>query len=63
VEMVPGWTGTTRGVTRIEDMPAEAITYVRRLEEICETPIAYLSTGPDRVEGFTWPGSFLEGQI
>ncbi len=30
------------------------------LEESVETPIAYLSTGPDRVEGYVAPGSFLE---
>ena len=61
VKYFKGWTGTTRGVTQLSNLPAEARAYLDALADISETPIAYLSTGPDRHEGFAWPGSFLEG--
>jgi adenylosuccinate synthase len=55
----PGWSTPTRGALALEDLPREARVYLDALAESVETPIAYLSTGPDRAEGFAWPGSFL----
>lgn len=63
VRMVKGWARSTRGVTRLEDLPSEARAYLDLLSELCATPIAYLSTGPDRIEGFTWPGGCLQGRL
>ena len=40
-------------------LPAEARVYLDALCESVDTPIAYLSTGPDRFEGYVAPGSFL----
>lgn len=60
VTRFPGWSRPTRGATRLEDLPAEARSYLAALSEAAEAPIAYLSTGPDRAEGFTWPGQALE---
>ena len=47
-ETVPGWTETTRGARRWADLPANAIKYVRRVEELIGCPVALLSTSPER---------------
>ena len=49
-EELPGWDGVTAGVTELEDLPAEAIAYVRRLEELVGVPVDIISTGPHRHE-------------
>ena len=49
-ETLPGWSGTTRGARSWGALPAEAIKYVRRIEELVEAPVTLLSTGPDRDE-------------
>ena len=47
-ETIEGWTGSTRGARRWADLPAQAIKYVRRIEELVETPVTLLSTSPER---------------
>src|SRR5206468_4294899 len=47
-ETVEGWTGSTRGARSWADLPAQAIKYVRRIEELVETPVTLLSTSPER---------------
>lgn len=47
-ETMPGWMSSTVGVTRFEDLPVKAQTYIRRLEELAGVPVAIVSTGPDR---------------
>jgi adenylosuccinate synthase len=47
---LPGWSESTVGAKNLADLPAAAQAYLRKLEELCETPIAIISTGPDRVE-------------
>jgi len=47
-ESMPGWSRPTLGVTRYEDLPAEAKAYVRRLEEVSGVPAAVISTGSER---------------
>ena len=49
IEM-PGWQESTVGLQRWDDLPAAAIDYLRKIEEICEVPIDIVSTGPDRRE-------------
>jgi len=46
----PGWQESTVGVKSFEKLPVAAQKYLRRLEELVATPIAIVSTGPDRVE-------------
>jgi adenylosuccinate synthase len=46
----PGWKESTVGITRYEDLPENAKRYLQRIEEIVETPIDIISTGPDREE-------------
>ena len=49
IEM-PGWSESTFGIKRFEDLPEAAKAYLDKIEELCETPIAIVSTGPDRAE-------------
>ncbi len=47
-EAIEGWAGSTRGARSWVALPARAIKYVRRIEELVETPITLLSTSPER---------------
>jgi adenylosuccinate synthase len=47
---LPGWKQPTTGVRRYDDLPAQARAYLKRIEELVETPIDIISTGPDRNE-------------
>ncbi|HAR80336.1 MAG TPA: adenylosuccinate synthase [Succinivibrionaceae bacterium] len=47
-ETMPGWSESTFGVTKWEDLPENARRYIRRLEELSNTKVAILSTGPER---------------
>ncbi len=49
-EELPGWEGSTSQVTRYEDLPRAARDYLKRIEELVETPVDIISTGPDREE-------------
>jgi len=49
-EDLPGWSESTVGVRRLEDLPANALAYIRRIEEVTGVPIDIISTGPDRAE-------------
>ena len=49
-EELPGWQDATRGRKDYDELPANARAYLKRIEELCETPIALISTGPDRTE-------------
>nr|MBP9528963.1 adenylosuccinate synthetase [Laribacter sp.] len=46
----PGWSETTFGVKKFEELPVNAQNYLKRIEEFCGAPIAIISTGPDREE-------------
>ena len=43
-----GWSANTRGARSVADLPAAAVRYVKRLEELVGAPVALLSTSPDR---------------
>jgi adenylosuccinate synthase len=47
-ESLPGWRETTAGLTRWEQLPANARTYLERVRALIEAPIDMVSTGPDR---------------
>ena len=47
-ETMEGWSQSTHGARRWADLPAAAIKYVRRIEELIEAPVAILSTSPER---------------
>jgi len=45
---MPGWSGSTRGARSWADLPAEAVKYVRRVEELIGCPVGMVSTSPER---------------
>jgi adenylosuccinate synthase len=47
-EVVEGWSDSTQGARSWKDLPAAAIKYVRRIEELIAAPVALLSTSPER---------------
>jgi adenylosuccinate synthase len=47
-ESFPGWQETTSGARSWAELPAQAIKYVRRIEELIGAPVALLSTSPER---------------
>jgi adenylosuccinate synthase len=47
-EEMEGWSASTAGARSWADLPAQAIKYVRRVEELIGCPVAVLSTSPER---------------
>ncbi|HYK80003.1 MAG TPA: adenylosuccinate synthase [Micropepsaceae bacterium] len=47
-ETLEGWSGSTRGARSWAELPATAIKYIRRVEELIGAPVALLSTSPER---------------
>jgi adenylosuccinate synthase len=47
-ESMPGWRETTHGARSWAELPASAIKYIRRIEELIGAPVALLSTSPER---------------
>ena len=47
-EEVEGWSDSTAGARSWADLPAAAVKYVRRIEELIGCPVAMLSTSPER---------------
>ncbi|HXQ53102.1 MAG TPA: adenylosuccinate synthase [Stellaceae bacterium] len=47
-ETIEGWSESTRGARSWAQLPALAIKYIRRVEELIEAPVAMLSTSPER---------------
>ncbi len=47
-ESIEGWKSATAGARSWAELPAQAIKYVRRIEELVDCPVALLSTSPER---------------
>jgi adenylosuccinate synthase len=47
-EDLPGWKESSVGITRYEDLPRNARSYLERVQELVGVPIDIISTGPDR---------------
>ncbi len=47
-ETIAGWSASTKGARSYAELPAEAVKYIRRVEELIEAPVTLLSTGPER---------------
>ncbi|HXF55033.1 MAG TPA: adenylosuccinate synthetase, partial [Hyphomicrobiaceae bacterium] len=47
-ETFSGWSQSTRGARSWAELPAEAVKYVRHIEELIERPVTLLSTSPER---------------
>ena len=62
-ETHPGWKSSTRGITKFEDLPKLARTYLNNLEKLTGVEIGGISTGPERNETIIRPGSKLGKMI
>jgi adenylosuccinate synthase len=62
-ETMPGWGTSTRGISRFEELPAEARAYLRFLEDKTGVEVGGVSTGPERTETIIRAGSKLERLI
>jgi adenylosuccinate synthase len=58
-ETMTGWNCSTRGARSWAQLPAEAIKYIRRIEELIEAPVALLSTSPEREDTILVKDPFL----
>lgn len=47
-ETMPGWQESTAGARSWAELPAAAIKYIRRVEELIQCPVALVSTSPER---------------
>jgi len=47
---MPGWKTSTIGITRYEDLPENARSYLKKIEELVDVPLDIISTGPDRAQ-------------
>ncbi len=47
-EEMPGWAESTADLTDLKQLPANALAYVKRIEDLLGVPIDMLSTGPER---------------
>jgi len=59
-ETLEGWKETTQGARSWAQLPANAIKYVRRVEELIGTPVSLLSTSPDRDDTITVQDPFVD---
>jgi adenylosuccinate synthase len=58
-ETVEGWKDSTKGARSWADLPASAVKYVRRIEELIEVPVTLLSTSPEREDTILMRDPFL----
>lgn len=49
-EEMPGWSSSTFGIKKYDELPKEARSYISRLEKLTGVPVDIVSTGPDRNE-------------
>jgi adenylosuccinate synthase len=49
-EELPGWSGDLTAAQNVDDLPENARTYLKRIEELVETPVQIISVGPGRTE-------------
>jgi adenylosuccinate synthase len=59
-EEIPGWAEDISSMRNVEDLPQNARNYVKRIEDLTETPVIILSVGPDRAETLLLKNPFLK---
>ena len=52
-ETLDGWHESTRGARSWAELPATAVKYIRRVEELIDAPVSLLSTSPEREDTIT----------
>ena len=55
-----GWNRSTRGARSWAELPAQAVKYVRRVEELIGAPVALLSTSPEREDTILVRDPFID---
>ena len=58
-ETMQGWSESTQGARSWADLPATAVKYIRRIEELVAAPVALLSTSPERDDTILVTDPFL----
>ena len=59
-ERFEGWSQSTAGARSWADLPAQAIKYIRRIEELTNCPVALVSTSPERDDTILVRDPFLD---
>ncbi len=59
-EEMPGWSDSTEGARSWNDLPGNAVKYVRRIEELIQCPVAMLSTSPEREDTILVTDPFVD---
>jgi len=59
-ETIPGWSENTKGARSWGELPAQAIKYIRRIEELIECQVALLSTSPKREDTILVRDPFID---
>lgn len=57
-EEFSGWQQSTVGIKQYEQLPEKAKIFIKRIEALTQTPISFISTGPDRAETIVVKGIF-----
>ncbi len=47
---MPGWQQDVTGARSVDDLPENAVNYVRRISQLLGIPVEVISIGPDRVQ-------------
>jgi adenylosuccinate synthase len=59
-EEMPGWNESTAGARSYADLPANAIKYIQRIQELIECPVALVSTSPERDDTILMRDPFVD---
>ncbi|WP_209347080.1 adenylosuccinate synthase [Pontixanthobacter sp. CEM42] len=59
-EEMEGWSESTAGARSYADLPANAIKYIQRVQELIETPVALVSTSPERDDTILMKDPFVD---
>jgi adenylosuccinate synthase len=59
-ETLEGWSDSTFGARSWDALPATAVKYIRRVEELIEAPIALVSTSPEREDTILVKDPFMD---
>ncbi len=58
-EELPGWCTSTIGITDYSDLPRLAQEYINRIEQLTQTEVVLISTGPERDQTILLQDSFF----
>ena len=59
-ETMDGWTESTAGARSFADLPANAVKYIQRIQELIETPVSLVSTSPERDDTILMRDPFMD---